>query len=241
MGKDETVEAELPWKRSSVSNVDDEIHETAILNKCDSVISAREKIAAASVEALPRELNSDTDCTSTKMPASSSENQKEPESDELTGRISKEEEVVGGRASREQRTDLLSPKGMSQMPPKQPLSTCNLEKKTCIQNDGFISTKKKRENCGFSNEEVVVKNKNQKILPAQDNGGSPLNGNRHGDVIGKENVRPQAVGLAESANAQVKVGTAEISGKWLCPQKKKPYVAPPMRQLRLQRWFHRFR
>jgi hypothetical protein len=31
----------------------------------------------------------------------------------------------------------------------------------------------------------------------------------------------------------------EISGKWKCPRKGKPYVAPPMKQLRLEQWMRR--
>uniref|UniRef100_A0ACD5UT10 Uncharacterized protein n=1 Tax=Avena sativa TaxID=4498 RepID=A0ACD5UT10_AVESA len=31
----------------------------------------------------------------------------------------------------------------------------------------------------------------------------------------------------------------EISGKWKCPSKGKPYVAPPMKQLRLEQWLRR--
>ncbi|KAM0896625.1 hypothetical protein ACQ4PT_023075 [Festuca glaucescens] len=31
----------------------------------------------------------------------------------------------------------------------------------------------------------------------------------------------------------------EISGKWKCPRKGKPYVAPPMKQLRLEQWVRR--
>ncbi|KAK8957197.1 hypothetical protein KSP39_PZI001182 [Platanthera zijinensis] len=36
--------------------------------------------------------------------------------------------------------------------------------------------------------------------------------------------------FAEEANA------AEESGKWKCPRKSKPYVGPPFKQLRLERW-----
>lgn len=76
------------------------------------------------------------------------------------------------------------------MSPKRPLANSNLlETKSCMQDDGFISTKKKRENYGFSNKEVATKNKNQKILQAQNNGDSPLCGNRHGNVIGKKNIQ----------------------------------------------------
>ncbi|KAM3389610.1 hypothetical protein ACQJBY_011637 [Aegilops geniculata] len=31
----------------------------------------------------------------------------------------------------------------------------------------------------------------------------------------------------------------EVSGKWKCPRKGKPYVGPPMKQLRLEQWVHR--
>jgi hypothetical protein len=35
------------------------------------------------------------------------------------------------------------------------------------------------------------------------------------------------------------VPAPEISGKWKCPRKGKPYVAPPMKQLRLEQWVRR--
>lgn len=31
----------------------------------------------------------------------------------------------------------------------------------------------------------------------------------------------------------------EVTGKWQCPQKGKPNLGPPLKQLRLERWVHR--
>ncbi|KAF3434315.1 hypothetical protein FNV43_RR25418 [Rhamnella rubrinervis] len=44
--------------------------------------------------------------------------------------------------------------------------------------------------------------------------------------------------LSERTNLHLSTGV-EITGKWQCPQKKKPNHGPPSKQLRLERWVHR--
>nr|AFK38863.1 unknown [Lotus japonicus] len=44
--------------------------------------------------------------------------------------------------------------------------------------------------------------------------------------------------LTEATNLQ-QSNDLEITGKWQCPQKRKPYVGPALKQLRLERWVRR--
>lgn len=50
------------------------------------------------------------------------------------------------------------------------------------------------------------------------------------------NLRRKA--LTETTNTQPS-DVLGITGKWRCPQKRKPNLGPPMKQLRLERWVHR--
>lgn len=44
--------------------------------------------------------------------------------------------------------------------------------------------------------------------------------------------------LAETTNFQYS-DAMEVAGKWRCPQKSKPNLGPPLKQLRLEQWIHR--
>ena len=56
--------------------------------------------------------------------------------------------------------------------------------------------------------------------------------------IGEKNVGERRKVLSEKTNLQHSDGR-ERAGKWRCPQKDKPDLGPPLKQLRLQRWVHR--
>ncbi|KAK3434644.1 hypothetical protein EUGRSUZ_D02116 [Eucalyptus grandis] len=45
--------------------------------------------------------------------------------------------------------------------------------------------------------------------------------------------------LSEITNFQSSFDVQESAGKWKCPQKRKPILGPPMKQLRLERWINR--
>ncbi|KAF8032697.1 hypothetical protein BT93_D1580 [Corymbia citriodora subsp. variegata] len=45
--------------------------------------------------------------------------------------------------------------------------------------------------------------------------------------------------LSEITNFQSNSDVQESAGKWKCPQKRKPILGPPMKQLRLERWINR--
>lgn len=45
--------------------------------------------------------------------------------------------------------------------------------------------------------------------------------------------------LSEITNFQSNFDVQESAGKWKCPQKRKPILGPPMKQLRLERWVNR--
>ncbi|KAG5539972.1 hypothetical protein RHGRI_020269 [Rhododendron griersonianum] len=46
--------------------------------------------------------------------------------------------------------------------------------------------------------------------------------------------------LSETTNNNIQhADYSEITGKWQCPQKRKPNLGPPLKQLRLEQWVHR--
>lgn len=46
--------------------------------------------------------------------------------------------------------------------------------------------------------------------------------------------------LSETTNNNIRhADYSEITGKWQCPQKRKPNLGPPLKQLRLEQWVHR--
>ncbi|XP_030524892.1 uncharacterized protein LOC115737072 [Rhodamnia argentea] len=45
--------------------------------------------------------------------------------------------------------------------------------------------------------------------------------------------------LSEITNFRSNFDVQESAGKWKCPQKRKPILGPPMKQLRLERWINR--
>lgn len=46
--------------------------------------------------------------------------------------------------------------------------------------------------------------------------------------------------LSETTNNNIRrTDYSEITGKWQCPQKRKPNLGPPLKQLRLEQWVHR--
>ena len=82
------------------------------------------------------------------------------------------------------------------------------------EGNGFVSVKRKR---GENNELTVSS--------------SFVGKNRNNDNIKKdERVRRKTL-LADITNI-------EMTGKWKCPQKGKPKIGPPLKQLQLGQWFH---
>ncbi|XP_048326201.2 uncharacterized protein LOC107412926 isoform X1 [Ziziphus jujuba] len=93
-----------------------------------------------------------------------------------------------------------------------------------ISKDGFVSTRKGR--YSSSNDENCLK-------VSKENGDGttmPLAGDKHPHVKRKA--------LSERTNLQPSSGVETI-GKWKCPQRNKPILGPPLKQLRLERWVHR--
>nr|KYP32953.1 hypothetical protein KK1_046256 [Cajanus cajan] len=93
------------------------------------------------------------------------------------------------------------------------------------ENDGFVTTRKN--SCTGANDENSWK-KPEKILLGV--GKPPLS-------CGKDGVTKRKA-LAEATNFE-QYNVAGITGKWQCPQKRKPDVGPAMKQLRLERWVRR--
>uniref|UniRef100_A0A5B7BE04 Uncharacterized protein n=1 Tax=Davidia involucrata TaxID=16924 RepID=A0A5B7BE04_DAVIN len=93
-----------------------------------------------------------------------------------------------------------------------------------LAENGFISTRKSRSRV---NDENILKR--------------PLESLRNRVTISsasdKDSISRRKV-LSESTNFQPS-DTLEIAGKWQCPQKSKPNLGPPLKQLRLEQWVHR--
>ncbi|KAK4262557.1 hypothetical protein QN277_028105 [Acacia crassicarpa] len=93
----------------------------------------------------------------------------------------------------------------------------------------FVTARKNRnggtkdENCGNKTQE--------KSSPGLKNGGRDSKAcKKEGDMKRKA--------LAEVTNIE-RCDAMEITGKWKCPRKGKPYVGPPLKQLRLEQWVHK--
>ncbi|XP_062119507.1 uncharacterized protein LOC133833946 [Humulus lupulus] len=91
--------------------------------------------------------------------------------------------------------------------------------------DGFVTTRKGR----FSkeNEENLFE------LPKQNKRGAVSLAGGKGSVVEVERKA-----LAERTNFSLS-RAPETTGKWHCPQKRKPNLGPPLKQLRLERWVQR--
>ncbi|ESW28570.1 hypothetical protein PHAVU_002G000400 [Phaseolus vulgaris] len=95
------------------------------------------------------------------------------------------------------------------------------------ENDGFVTTRKKI--CNRANDEPSWK-KPEKIL---------LERSTSTVSIPLQCGVTKRKALTESTNVQ-QYNDMGITGKWQCPQKRKPDVGPVMKQLRLERWVRRF-
>ncbi|GAU29297.1 hypothetical protein TSUD_226680 [Trifolium subterraneum] len=104
-------------------------------------------------------------------------------------------------------------------------STCTRNK----ENDGFVTTRKN--SCKRSNDENSWKKQEMTLLQCSTSTGAvPL-------ACEKSNVTKRKA-LTEATNLQ-QSNDMEITGKWQCPQKRKPDRGPALKQLRLERWVRR--
>ncbi|XP_027913107.1 uncharacterized protein LOC114173085 isoform X1 [Vigna unguiculata] len=94
------------------------------------------------------------------------------------------------------------------------------------ENDGFVTTRKKI--CTGGNDENCWK-KPEKIL---------LERSTRTVTIPLQCGVTKRKALTEATNVQL-YSDMGITGKWQCPQKRKPEVGPAMKQLRLERWVRR--
>lgn len=95
---------------------------------------------------------------------------------------------------------------------------------TEISSNGFVTTRKGR--YSHANDENYLKVDQKE--------------NREGTVslAGGKDPLIKRKALSETTNLHLSSGM-EITGKWQCPQKKKPNLGPPLKQLRIERWVHR--
>ncbi|KAF4374772.1 hypothetical protein F8388_020293 [Cannabis sativa] len=91
--------------------------------------------------------------------------------------------------------------------------------------DGFVTTRKGRFN--KENEENLFE------LPKKKKRGTDSLAGGRSSVV-----EVQRKALVERTNFTLS-GVPEATGKWQCPQKRKPNHGPPLKQLRLERWVHR--
>jgi methylglutaconyl-CoA hydratase len=104
-------------------------------------------------------------------------------------------------------------------------STCTRNK----ENDGFVTTRKN--SCKRSNDENSWKKPEKTLLQCSTSTGAvPLACEKNG--VAKRKALTEATNLQQS-------NVMEITGKWQCPQKRKPDRGPALKQLRLERWVHK--
>ncbi|CAM0903100.1 unnamed protein product [Alopecurus aequalis] len=101
--------------------------------------------------------------------------------------------------------------------------------------DGFIAIRRKARPA-----EECRSNKNPKSSKGR--GKTTLQENRV--ILGTQNASARErtrSPLSDRTNISEAVAAPapQVSGKWKCPSKGKPYVAPPMKQLRLEQWVRR--
>ncbi|XP_024026904.1 uncharacterized protein LOC21406770 [Morus notabilis] len=92
-----------------------------------------------------------------------------------------------------------------------------------ISKDGFVTTRKGR--YSKANAENLQK------IPKE-------TGRQTVSQSGGEDSVVERKALSERTNFDLS-GVTEIVGKWQCPQKRKPNLGPPLKQLRLERWVQR--
>ncbi|KAL2348191.1 hypothetical protein Fmac_002191 [Flemingia macrophylla] len=97
------------------------------------------------------------------------------------------------------------------------------------ENDGFVTTRKNSSTC--SNDENSWKKPEKIILKCSTSVG------KSSITCEKDGVTKRKA-LAEATNLE-QYNVVGITGKWQCPQKRKPDVGPAMKQLRLERWVRR--
>jgi len=127
---------------------------------------------------------------------------------------------------------------------KQSVLKCNNEESDKnASTDGFISTKK-RDNLRASMP-IISMNHGNMAATAGAKGREPREHLMRGELKENNGIlagrrKPQAErnsALTDRTNVQVEQGV--VPGKWQCPRKSKPYVGPPMKQLRLEQWVRR--
>ncbi|CAL5187681.1 unnamed protein product [Lathyrus oleraceus] len=97
------------------------------------------------------------------------------------------------------------------------------------ENDGFVTTRKKSST--RANGENSWKKPEKTLLQCSTSTGTVP------QACEKRNVAKRKA-LTEATNLQ-QSNAIEITGKWQCPQKRKPDKGPALKQLRLERWVHK--
>ncbi|KDP39926.1 hypothetical protein JCGZ_03457 [Jatropha curcas] len=100
------------------------------------------------------------------------------------------------------------------------------EGKEVLEN-GFVTTKKNRQ---IRNDENYLYKPKKNVSQCARN--ERITSSGCGNEAAGRKVLTERTNL-ENTNA------IEVTGKWKCPQKTKPNVGPPLKQLRLERWIHR--
>ncbi|KAJ6704053.1 ATP-DEPENDENT CASEINOLYTIC PROTEASE/CROTONASE FAMILY PROTEIN [Salix viminalis] len=102
------------------------------------------------------------------------------------------------------------------------------------QGNGFVTTRKSRITKP-NVENSLDRHRQQQILSECSEGRGMTS--RDGERDEKDAAVKRKV-LSEVSNLEHPDGIG-VTGKWKCPQKSKPNLGPPMKQLRLERWVHR--
>ncbi|KAJ1391717.1 hypothetical protein SESBI_36377 [Sesbania bispinosa] len=105
-------------------------------------------------------------------------------------------------------------------------SNCTANK----ENDGFVTTRR-NSSTGANDENSWKKPEKISLQCSTNTRTAPLACEQRAAVTKRK-------ALTEATNLQ-QSNAMEITGKWQCPQKRKPNTGPALKQLRLERWVHR--
>uniref|UniRef100_A0A0E0MEC0 Uncharacterized protein n=1 Tax=Oryza punctata TaxID=4537 RepID=A0A0E0MEC0_ORYPU len=111
------------------------------------------------------------------------------------------------------------------------------EQEETVAADGFVAIKRKEKPELTFNTNKVPKPPKRRAKSAT------LQENRHiveqKVVVQERTSRSPLADMTNVSEVAAAPTTTEIGGKWKCPRKGKPYVGPPLKQLRLGQWLRR--
>ncbi|KAI4372428.1 hypothetical protein MLD38_010661 [Melastoma candidum] len=173
--------------------------------------------------------------------------------------------AVAPDSNRQAKKEMISSKGCgSRLSPEKEISRYAAKsryKRDHINFDDTVSHVSGRDNqilcpgdqaSGRTRDDIISRNGKENLEPCSSNSGfvsirkkaAPAlclgPGSKPQEAVVNQCLNVKRTPLAETTNLPRRQEDAvEYAGKWKCPQKSKPLVGPPMKQLRLERWVYK--